>query len=517
MFGFLKEKLKNAISSFKKTLEGDTKAEKPKEEARDEKPKKKELETKPAEQSKQPQKSTVSEKEKPKHDIKTGKAEKKETKAKKDTEKPEPAKLPKPEIKEEKKSFFEKIKESFTGKKKEEPKEEGKPKEKAEVQEEKMQAEKKKPELAVHIVPAKKKTEEKPAHKIDDQKTEQQHEAKKEPEQEQKKEPEEKIIKDGKKEQEEQQIEEKKEQRKEEKKGFFEKFTEAITTKPLSEEKFDEIFWDLEVGLLESNVAVEVLEKIKQDLRSKLVNAKIKFGQTEQIIAKSLEDSIKDLFNVEPIDLLHEAKEHRIKKKDGTRPLVVCFFGVNGSGKTTTIAKLCHLLQKNHISCVIAAADTFRAAAIHQLEEHAKKLDVKVIKHDYGADPAAVAFDAIEHAKSKGKDVVLIDTAGRQHSNVNLVDEMKKIIRVANPDIKIFVGDSLTGNDVVEQSKSFDEAVGIDAIILTKADVDEKGGAALSVSYVTGKPIIYIGMGQEYDDLRPFDKDIIMQSLNLEA
>ena len=144
-------------------------------------------------------------------------------------------------------------------------------------------------------------------------------------------------------------------------------------------------------------------------------------------------------------------------------------------------------------------------------------MDVKVIKHDYGADPAAVAFDAIEHAKSKGKDVVLIDTAGRQHSNVNLVDEMKKIIRVANPDIKIFVGDSLTGNDVVEQSKSFDEAVGIDAIILTKADVDEKGGAALSVSYVTGKPIIYIGMGQEYDDLRPFDKDIIMQSLNLEA
>jgi len=160
-----------------------------------------------------------------------------------------------------------------------------------------------------------------------------------------------------------------------------------------------------------------------------------------------------------------------------------------------------NLFKKNGLKCVIAASDTFRAAAIQQLQEHADKLGVKMIKHDYGADPAAVAFDAIKYAEANRADVVLIDTAGRLHSNVNLMDEMKKVVRVAKPDLKIFIGESITGNDCVEQAKKFNEAIGIDGIILAKADLDDRGGAAISVSFVTKKPILYIGTGQGYDDL----------------
>jgi fused signal recognition particle receptor len=163
----------------------------------------------------------------------------------------------------------------------------------------------------------------------------------------------------------------------------------------------------------------------------------------------------------------------------------------------------------------MAAADTFRAAAIDQLQHHADKLNIKLIKQDYGADPAAVAFDAIKHAETKKIDVVLVDTAGRMHSNTNLLDEMKKIIRVAKPDLKIFVGESITGNDCTEQAKEFDDAITIDGIILSKTDIDEKGGAALSVSYITKKPIIYIGTGQEYKDLKEFSADLVLGNLGL--
>jgi len=209
------------------------------------------------------------------------------------------------------------------------------------------------------------------------------------------------------------------------------------------------------------------------------------------------------------------SKDLENSKNFQSKPYTLCFVGINGSGKTTTIAKVAKLLLNNNLSVVLAAADTFRAAAIDQLQIHADNLGVKLIKHDYGSDPAAVAYDAIAHAKSKNIDVVLIDTAGRMHSNINLTDEMKKIIRVANPDLKVFVGESITGNDCVEQAKTFNEAIEIDAIILSKADVDEKGGAAVSVSYVTGKPIIYIGIGQEYEDLKKFNSDEILNNLGL--
>ena len=291
------------------------------------------------------------------------------------------------------------------------------------------------------------------------------------------------------------------------KKGFFRKIKQAIVTKKIDNKQFENIFWDLELVLLENNVAVEVIEKIKHDLKQELVDQNIPRAKTSDIIIQSLSKTIKSLFEIPAINIL--------EKSNQKKPLVMCFVGINGSGKTTTIAKVAKYFQNNNKSVVLAASDTFRAAAIDQLQQHADKLDVKLIKHDYGSDAAAVAFDAIKHAESKNIDVVLIDTAGRIHSNTNLMDEMKKIIRVANPDLKIFVGESITGNDCTEQAKKFNETIGIDGIILSKADIDEKGGAAISVSYVTKKPILFIGTGQEYQDLTKFDKDFLIKSLGL--
>jgi fused signal recognition particle receptor len=293
----------------------------------------------------------------------------------------------------------------------------------------------------------------------------------------------------------------------EEAKGFFGKIAQAFTTKKVSEAEFENLFWELEVALLENNVALEVIEKIKRDLAIALVDKALPRGKVEETIGVALRQSLREVVSFETIDLLAKA---RTKK-----PFIICFVGVNGSGKTTTIAKMAHLFLDHKMSVVLAAADTFRAAAIDQLELHGKRLGVKVIRHDYGADPAAVAFDAIKHAEAKGVDVVLIDTAGRLHNNINLVDEMKKIVRVAKPDLKIFVGESITGNDCVEQAQQFDQAVGIDGIVLAKADIDEKGGAAISVGYVTRKPILYMGTGQEYADLERFEPEKVLASLGL--
>ena len=299
----------------------------------------------------------------------------------------------------------------------------------------------------------------------------------------------------------------KKDVKEEEKKGFFAKVSEAVTTKKISASQFEELFWDLEVELLENNVAFEVIEKIKQDLKSKLVDVPLKRGEVEKTIVDSLKESIDEVLDFESFDLLEKVK----KKKE--KPYVIVFIGVNGSGKTTTISKVAHLLKKNNVSSVLVAADTFRAASLQQLEEQGNRVGVKVIKHDYGSDPAAVAFDGAKYAQQKGIDVVLIDTAGRQHSNTNLMDEMKKIIRVVKPDLKIYIGEMITGNDCIEQIKDFDSVVNIDGVILSKADIDEKGGTALSVAYVTKKPIYYLGVGQSLEDLKPFNKQEIIKNL----
>lgn len=296
---------------------------------------------------------------------------------------------------------------------------------------------------------------------------------------------------------------------KETKKGIFSILKEKITKKELNEKQFEEMFWDLEMILLENNVAVEVIDKIKEDLKKSLVNKPLERNRLDEIIESTLKRTIEELFDVEAIDLIEKARSKK--------PFIICVVGINGSGKTTSIAKVINLLKKNGLSSVIAASDTFRAAAIQQLEEHANNLNVKMIKHDYGADSAAVAFDAISYAKAHNIDVVLIDTAGRLQSNTNLMDELKKVKRITKPDLVIFVGESITGNDCVEQAKTFDSEIGIDGIILAKADIDEKGGAAISISYVTRKPILYLGTGQGYDDLIKFDPKIIMESLGLEG
>lgn len=290
----------------------------------------------------------------------------------------------------------------------------------------------------------------------------------------------------------------------EEKKSFFGRIKQTITTKTISEEKFNELFWDLELILLENNVSLEVIEKIKEDLKEELVDKPLPRNVPAKI-QETLQKTLKDILSFEKIDI--------VKKVKDKKPFIIAFFGINGAGKTTSIAKLTHYLKENNLSVVLAACDTFRAAAIQQLREHADKLGVKMIKHDYGSDAAAVAFDAIKHAEKENVDVVLIDTAGRLHSNTNLMAELEKIIRVTKPDLKIFVGESITGNDCIEQARKFNELVEMDGVILTKADVDEKGGAPLSISYTIKKPILFLGVGQGYNDLEEFDAGVVLERL----
>jgi len=294
-----------------------------------------------------------------------------------------------------------------------------------------------------------------------------------------------------------------------EKKSIFTLIKEKFTSTKLSEEDFEKFFEQLELTLLENNVAISIIDRIRAKLKEKLINNTIKKSEIDGEIKKVLKGILSEIL-INPFDIVKKINEKKEK------PFVIVFFGINGGGKTTTIAKIANLLQKNRLKCVFAASDTFRAASIEQLEKHAANLGVNVIKHQYGADPAAVAFDAIQHAKAAGKDVVLIDTAGRMHTKTDLMREMEKIVRVSKPDLKIFVGESITGNDAVEQASAFNKSVGIDGIILTKADVDEKGGAMISVSEITKKPILFLGTGQGMEDLIPFKKEDIIENLGLE-
>jgi fused signal recognition particle receptor len=300
---------------------------------------------------------------------------------------------------------------------------------------------------------------------------------------------------------------EKEPQKEPEKKGFFQRIGEKISSTKISEEDFAEYSEELELLLLENNVALEVSEKIIQELKEKIVGKEIPKKEIEEKIKKALKEIIEEIL-VEPFDLIEKIKQ----KND---PFIILFCGINGGGKTTTIAKFASILKSKKISCIMAAADTFRAAAIDQIKKHGENLGINVISHEYGTDPASVGFDAINYAKKNKIKCVLIDTAGRIHTAKNLMIEIEKIKKVCNPDIKIFVGESITGNDAVEQVRSFDEAISIDGIILSKADIDEKGGTALSVGYVTKKPILYLGTGQEYDKLEKFDKSKFIKNLGL--
>lgn len=282
--------------------------------------------------------------------------------------------------------------------------------------------------------------------------------------------------------------------------------TEKKPSRGISEEKLDELLWELEIGLLESDVAYSVIESIKKDIKEELKYASFERGKINEIVENVLKNAIAHVLKSNELDFFEFIKDNK-------KPIVIMFVGVNGSGKTLAIAKIATMLLKNSYSCVMAAGDTFRAGAIEQLNIHADKLGVKIVKHVSGADPAAVAYDAIDHAKAKHKDVVLLDTAGRVQTNINLMDEMAKIKRVAKPDMIIFVGDALSGNDAVEQAKRFNEVVGIDGVILTKVDTDAKGGSALSVAYTIGKPLLFIGVGQGYEDQIPFDPQWMIDNI----
>ena len=275
----------------------------------------------------------------------------------------------------------------------------------------------------------------------------------------------------------------------------------------LKDKVLDDILGELELGLVEADVALPVAEELTKIIRNELTGKKIdKDFQIEEAVRLAFKAAVKEVLSGNTFNLTD-----RMKSKPP--PLVIMFVGINGGGKTTAIAKLASRLQKHRFTCVLAAGDTFRAGAIEQLTIHSEKLGCKIIKHQEGSDPAAVAFDAVEHAKARKKDIVLIDTAGRMQTNTNLMDEMKKIKRVAKPDIVFFVGDALAGSDAVQQAKKFNDAIGIDGVILTKIDADAKGGAALSITKTIGKPIAYVSFGQEYDQFRRFDADWMVDRL----
>lgn len=293
----------------------------------------------------------------------------------------------------------------------------------------------------------------------------------------------------------------------EEKQGFFKRLITKISKSQLTMDQFEEIFMELELTLLENNVAIDTVDKIKGNLSGHLVGQHLKKEEAEPKILQALKDSILDVL-IEPPNLIEKIRSSK-------KPYTILFFGINGSGKTTSIAKLASLLKKNNISCVLAAGDTFRAASIEQLKTHAENLKLPIVAQQYGSDPAAVAFDAISHANKHNTKAVLIDTAGRMYTKQNLLKEMEKIVRISKPDLKIFVGESITGNDALEQARTFNEIIGVDGIILSKADMDEKAGTILSVSHVTKKPIYFLGTGQEYSDLEVFTKDSVLEHLGL--
>ena len=288
-------------------------------------------------------------------------------------------------------------------------------------------------------------------------------------------------------------------------KSGFKGLVNKVTTTELKAENLNPILSEFKMSLVENDVAFPVAEKISNDLEKRLVGVQVKrLDDRKKIVEENLRQVLLEvMLTNKKIDLLKMADEKRKKKE----PFILMFVGINGTGKTTTIAKVAQFFRDKGYSVVLAGADTYRAGSIEQLEEHGKRLGIRVIKSNYGGDPAAVAFDAVSHAKSHGINIVLIDTAGRMQTNQNLMNELVKVKRVVGPDLTVLTVDSLIGNDAVMQAEEFNKAVGVDATILTKVDADVKGGSALSVTYVTQKPILFIGVGQTYKDLELFNPE----------
>jgi fused signal recognition particle receptor len=275
----------------------------------------------------------------------------------------------------------------------------------------------------------------------------------------------------------------------------------------IEEQDLEDPLWELEMALLESDVELSVAKEILENIREDLVGATRSFSsETADVVEQALHDSLLKVISVGQFDF-----DQRIAEAD--KPVTIIFTGVNGVGKTTSIAKLSQYFEDRGYSTVMANGDTYRAGANEQIQEHADTLDTKLISHEQGGDPAAVIYDAVEYADSHDVDVVLGDTAGRLHTDEGLMDQLEKIGRVVGPDVTLFVDEAVAGQDAVQRAKQFNDAAEIDGAILTKADADSQGGAAISIAHVTGKPILFLGVGQGYDDIEKFEPETLVSQL----
>jgi fused signal recognition particle receptor len=286
---------------------------------------------------------------------------------------------------------------------------------------------------------------------------------------------------------------------------------QKISQRELSEKDIGRVLDEFLLVLVQNDVAYEVAKKICDSLREKLEVTQVRrFADAAEPAKSVLRGVLLDLLKGSGGELLFRVLD---ESKGQKKPSIILFVGVNGTGKTSTIAKIGYMLQRKGYTVVIAAADTYRTGSIEQIEEHARRIGIRTIKHEYGGDAAAVAFDAANYADAHGTNAVLIDTAGRMQTNKNLLEEMKKIARVAKPNLTILVVDALTGNDAVEQGRSFSEAVRIDGVILTKLDADAKGGSAISMASIIGKPILFATVGQNYEDLISFEPEAMVEKI----
>jgi fused signal recognition particle receptor len=272
----------------------------------------------------------------------------------------------------------------------------------------------------------------------------------------------------------------------------------------IEEKDIKEFLDEFELSLLESDVEQETAKEIVEGIKKELIGKEIQ-GNVTQALKREIALVLEKVMNVPQINL-----EEKLKEK---KPFIILFLGPNGAGKTTSIAKIAFRFKEKGKKVILSASDTFRAASIEQIEKHAEKLGVRLIKHKYGSDPAAVAFDAVNAAKAKGIDLVLVDSAGRQETNVNLMNELKKIDKVIKPDLKLFVGEAMAGNSLLEQAKEFNEKIGFDGFILTKIDSDTKGGTAISLISTLKKPVLFVGTGQSYKDLIEFTPRFLTQRI----
>ena len=274
----------------------------------------------------------------------------------------------------------------------------------------------------------------------------------------------------------------------------------------LSEKDIEETLFDLQMVLLEADVAYPVAEAITEHMKKELVGTHRKmFDSADKVVTEALKHAIENVLG-DGFDLVQYINTHE-------KPVKILFTGVNGTGKTTSVAKIAALLQSQGFSVVVGAGDTFRAGAVEQIRVHCDRLGVKLIAHQEGADPSAVLFDTVDYAKAHNTDVVLADSAGRFHNRVNLMNQLDKIKRVMKPDLVFYVDEAVAGNDAVIRAEEFEKTVSTDGVILTKVDMDPKGGAAISIAYTIGKPLVFLGVGQEYTDMKPFTPSLIIDEI----